>query len=232
MVFTNGTIGTNGITNGTIGKILSDIGIPLVPLVEPWTHALSGNSLSRPSQLCFPESRSGLASIELKLLVKIFHPYAAVRASAWVTIRLMVATILVVSPPETFQNQLSLLTWMVNRKNNNTFPGTLTGGTSSYLFLLVFPYLIWHHIYSASRGWVILWVTERISECMGRIRGLLDYKRHSARASSHFQMNDLVTSLPRERNDLCKKINWTETTLNTILAIIRTHLNYDCLYGS
>ena len=40
-VFTNGTIGTNGITNGTIGRTLNDIGIPLVPLVEPWTHALS-----------------------------------------------------------------------------------------------------------------------------------------------------------------------------------------------
>ena len=34
-VFTNGTIGTNGITNGTIGRTLNDIGIPLVPLVEP-----------------------------------------------------------------------------------------------------------------------------------------------------------------------------------------------------
>ena len=35
----NGTIGitisTNGITNGTIGRTLNDIGIPLVPLVEP-----------------------------------------------------------------------------------------------------------------------------------------------------------------------------------------------------
>ena len=31
----NGTIGTNGITNGTIGRTLKDIGIPLVPLVEP-----------------------------------------------------------------------------------------------------------------------------------------------------------------------------------------------------
>ena len=35
----NGTIGltivTNGITNGTIGKTLNDICIPLVPLVEP-----------------------------------------------------------------------------------------------------------------------------------------------------------------------------------------------------
>ena len=41
MVFTNGTIGTNGITNGTIGRTLNDIGIPLVPLVEPWTHAIS-----------------------------------------------------------------------------------------------------------------------------------------------------------------------------------------------
>ena len=29
------TIGTNGITNGTIGRTLNDIGIPLVPLVEP-----------------------------------------------------------------------------------------------------------------------------------------------------------------------------------------------------
>ena len=29
------TIGTNGITNGTTGKSLNDIGIPLVPLVEP-----------------------------------------------------------------------------------------------------------------------------------------------------------------------------------------------------
>ena len=28
----NGTIGTNGITNGTIGKTLNDIDIPLVPL--------------------------------------------------------------------------------------------------------------------------------------------------------------------------------------------------------
>ena len=36
-VFTNGTIGTNGITNGTIGRTLNDIGLPLV---EPWTHAL------------------------------------------------------------------------------------------------------------------------------------------------------------------------------------------------
>ena len=34
-VFTNGAIGTNGITNGTIGRTLNDIGIPLVPLVEP-----------------------------------------------------------------------------------------------------------------------------------------------------------------------------------------------------
>ena len=33
-VFTNGTIGNNGITNGTIGKTLNDIGIPLEPLVE------------------------------------------------------------------------------------------------------------------------------------------------------------------------------------------------------
>ena len=40
--FTNGTIGsqwyhwlTNGFTNGTIGRTLNDIGIPLVPLVEP-----------------------------------------------------------------------------------------------------------------------------------------------------------------------------------------------------
>ena len=36
---TNGTIGiaigTNGINNGTIGRTLNDIGIPLVPLVEP-----------------------------------------------------------------------------------------------------------------------------------------------------------------------------------------------------
>ena len=40
MVFTNGTIGANGIANGTIGRTLNDIGIPLVPLVEPWTHAL------------------------------------------------------------------------------------------------------------------------------------------------------------------------------------------------
>ena len=38
-VFTNGTIGTNGITNGAIGRTLNDIGIPLVPLVERWTHA-------------------------------------------------------------------------------------------------------------------------------------------------------------------------------------------------
>ena len=29
------TIGTNGFTNGTIGRTLNDIGIPLVPLVEP-----------------------------------------------------------------------------------------------------------------------------------------------------------------------------------------------------
>ena len=29
------TIGTNGITNGTIGKTLNDIGIPLVPLGSP-----------------------------------------------------------------------------------------------------------------------------------------------------------------------------------------------------
>ena len=36
MVPTNGTIGrANGITNGTIGRTLNDIGIPLVPLVEP-----------------------------------------------------------------------------------------------------------------------------------------------------------------------------------------------------
>ena len=34
-VFTNDTIGTSGITNGTIGRTLNDIGIPLVPLVEP-----------------------------------------------------------------------------------------------------------------------------------------------------------------------------------------------------
>ena len=33
------TIGTNGITNGTISKILNDIGIPLVPLGKPRTHA-------------------------------------------------------------------------------------------------------------------------------------------------------------------------------------------------
>ena len=39
-VFTNGTIGTNGITNGTIGRTLNDIGIPLVPLIEPWTHTM------------------------------------------------------------------------------------------------------------------------------------------------------------------------------------------------
>ena len=38
-VFTNGTIGNNGITNGTIGRTLNDIGIPLVPLVEPRTPA-------------------------------------------------------------------------------------------------------------------------------------------------------------------------------------------------
>ena len=29
------TIGTNGITNGTTGRTLNDIGIQLVPLVEP-----------------------------------------------------------------------------------------------------------------------------------------------------------------------------------------------------
>ena len=29
------TIGTSGITNGTIDRTLNDIGIPLVPLVEP-----------------------------------------------------------------------------------------------------------------------------------------------------------------------------------------------------
>ena len=29
------TIGTNAITNGTIGRTLNDIGIPLVPMVEP-----------------------------------------------------------------------------------------------------------------------------------------------------------------------------------------------------
>ena len=29
------TIGTNGKTNGTIGRTLNDIGIPLVPLVQP-----------------------------------------------------------------------------------------------------------------------------------------------------------------------------------------------------
>ena len=29
------TIGTNGFTNGTIGRTLNDIGIPLLPLVEP-----------------------------------------------------------------------------------------------------------------------------------------------------------------------------------------------------
>ena len=34
------TIGNNGITNGTIGRTLNDICIPLVPLVEPWTHEL------------------------------------------------------------------------------------------------------------------------------------------------------------------------------------------------
>ena len=28
-------IGTNGITNGTIGRTLNDIGVPLVSLVEP-----------------------------------------------------------------------------------------------------------------------------------------------------------------------------------------------------
>ena len=39
-VFTNGTIGANDIANGTIGRILNDIGIPLVPLEEPWMHAL------------------------------------------------------------------------------------------------------------------------------------------------------------------------------------------------
>ena len=36
---TNGTIGitigTNDFTNGTIGRTLNDIGIPLVPLAEP-----------------------------------------------------------------------------------------------------------------------------------------------------------------------------------------------------
>ena len=34
-VFTNGAIGTNGITNGTIGRTLNDIGIPSVRLEEP-----------------------------------------------------------------------------------------------------------------------------------------------------------------------------------------------------
>ena len=34
-VFTNRTIGINGITNGTIGRTLNDICIPLVPLGEP-----------------------------------------------------------------------------------------------------------------------------------------------------------------------------------------------------
>ena len=29
-----GNVGTNGITNGTIGRTLSDIGLPLVPLVK------------------------------------------------------------------------------------------------------------------------------------------------------------------------------------------------------
>ena len=29
------TIGTNGITNGTTDRTMNDIGIPLVPLVEP-----------------------------------------------------------------------------------------------------------------------------------------------------------------------------------------------------
>ena len=29
------SIGTNGIANGTIGRTLKNIGIPLVPLVEP-----------------------------------------------------------------------------------------------------------------------------------------------------------------------------------------------------
>ena len=33
-VITNGTIGINDVTNGTIGRTLNDIGIPLLPLVE------------------------------------------------------------------------------------------------------------------------------------------------------------------------------------------------------
>ena len=36
------TVGTNGITNGTIGRTLDDIGIPLV---EPRTHAQCVNYL-------------------------------------------------------------------------------------------------------------------------------------------------------------------------------------------
>ena len=36
LLFRDGTIGSpNGITNGTINRTLNDIGIPLVPLVEP-----------------------------------------------------------------------------------------------------------------------------------------------------------------------------------------------------
>ena len=34
------TIGTNCITNGTIGKILNDSGIPLDPLGKPRKHAI------------------------------------------------------------------------------------------------------------------------------------------------------------------------------------------------
>ena len=30
----------NGITSGTIGRTFNDIGIPLVPLIEPWTYAM------------------------------------------------------------------------------------------------------------------------------------------------------------------------------------------------
>ena len=40
------TIGTNGNTNGTIGRTLNDIGIPLVPLVEPSIHAISKSKSS------------------------------------------------------------------------------------------------------------------------------------------------------------------------------------------
>ena len=46
-VFTNSTIGTNGINNDTIDRTVNDIGITLVPLVEPGTHAISCMALTK-----------------------------------------------------------------------------------------------------------------------------------------------------------------------------------------